>query len=102
MIDIEWTTQAFDRLETLSDSIAFEIIRRADVLAAFPEMGVSMSEHYQTTFNYRQLIIKGNYRVIYRYDADQSIVYIAAIQHCRRQLPSYSDLQRAVKKSQSG
>ncbi|MGH9837523.1 MAG: type II toxin-antitoxin system Phd/YefM family antitoxin [Blastocatellia bacterium] len=26
---------------------------------------------------------------------------IAAIQHCRQQLPSYSDLQRAIKKSQS-
>ena len=53
MIDLEWTTQAFDRLEALPDSIAFEIIRRTDVLAAFPEMGVSISEHYQTVFNYR-------------------------------------------------
>lgn len=101
MIDIEWTTQAFDTLEAFPDSIAFEIVRRTDVLTAFPEMGVSMSEHYQTVFNYRQLIVKGNYRLIYRYDADLSVIYIAAIQHCRQQLPSYSDLQRAVKKRQS-
>jgi len=101
MIDIEWTTQAFDRLEALSDTIAFEIVRRTDVLAAFPEMGVSMSEHYQTVFNYRQLIVKGNYRLIYRYDTDLGVIYIAAIQHCRQQLPSYSDLQRAIKKRQS-
>lgn len=101
MIDIEWTTLAFDTLETLPVWLAFEIVRRADVLAAFPEMGVSMSEHYQTEFNYRQLVIKGNYRVIHRYDASQSMIYIAAIQHCRQQLPTYSDLQRAVKKRQS-
>ncbi len=100
MIDIEWTTLAFERLESLPDSVAFEIVRLVDALAAFPEMGASMREQYQTVFNYRQLIIKGNYRVIYRYDAEQSIIYIAAIQHCRQQLPSYSDLQRAVKKSQ--
>ncbi len=100
MIDIEWTTQAFETLEALSDALAFEIVRRVDVLGAFPEMGVSMSEHYQTAFNYRQLIVKSNYRVVYRYDAGQSLIYIAAIQHCRQQLPSYSDLQRAVKKSQ--
>ena len=60
-----------------------------------------MGEHYHAEFNYRQLIVKGNYRVIYRYDADQSVIYIAAIQHCRQQLPTYSDLQRTVKKRQS-
>ncbi|MGE0132209.1 MAG: type II toxin-antitoxin system RelE/ParE family toxin [Blastocatellales bacterium] len=101
MIDIEWTTLAFDRLESLPDAIAFEIVRRVNALAAFPEMGASMRDQYQTVFNYRQLIIKGNNRVIYRYDAEQSIIYVAAIQHCRQQLPSYSDLQRAVKKSRA-
>jgi len=101
MIEIEWTTLAFESLEALPDAIAFEIVRRVDVLAAFPEMGPSMREHFETRFNYRQLIIKGNYRAIYRYDADESVIYIAAIQHCRQQLPSYSDLQRAIKKAQS-
>lgn len=101
MIDIEWTTQAFETLEALPVSLAFEIVRRTDVLGAFPEMGASLSEHYQTAFNYRQLIVKSNYRVIYRYDSDRSVIYIAAIQHCRQQLPLYSDLQRAVKKRQS-
>lgn len=101
MIDIEWTTLAFDRLESLPDSIAFEIVRRIDALAAFPEMGASMREQYQTVFNYRQLIIKGNYRVIYRYDAEQSVIYVAAIQHCRQRLPAYSEIQRAIKKSRT-
>lgn len=100
MINIEWTTLAFDRLESLPDAIAFEIVRRVDALAAFPEMGASIREQYQTILNYRQLIIKGNHRVIYRYDAEQSVIYVAAIQHCRQQLPSYSDIQRAIKKSQ--
>jgi plasmid stabilization system protein ParE len=101
MIDIEWITQAFDTLEAIPISLGFEIVRRVDALGVFPEMGVSMSAHYQTAFNYRQLIIKGNYRVLYRYDADRSVIFVAAIQHCRQQLPSYSDLQRAIKKSQS-
>ena len=101
MMDIEWTTQAFDTLEAIPDPLAFEIVRRVDALEVFPEMGVSIRERYQTAFNYRQLIVKKNYRVIYRYDADKEVIYIAAIQHCRQQLPSYSGLQRAVKKSQA-
>ncbi len=101
MIQIEWTTQAFAQLEALPQTIAFEIIRRTDALQAFPEMGVSLRDALQTVWNYRQLIIKRNYRVIYRYDREQALVYIAAIQHCRQPLADYSDLQRAIKQSQT-
>ena len=101
MIQIEWTTQAFAQLEALPDAIAVEIIRRTDALQAFPEMGVSLRELLQTAWNYRQLSIKRKYRVIYRYDREQALIYIAAIQHCRQQLADYSDLQRAIKQSQA-
>ncbi len=101
MIQIEWTTQAFAQLEALPDAIAFEIIRRTDALQAFPEMGVSLRASLQTVWNYRQLIVKRTYRVIYRYDREQALVYIAAIQHCRQPLADYSDLQRAIKQSQA-
>jgi mRNA-degrading endonuclease RelE of RelBE toxin-antitoxin system len=100
MIQIEWTTQAFAQLEALPQAIAFEIIRRTDALQAFPEMGFSLREQLQTVWNYRQLSIQRKYRVIYRYDREQALIYIAAIQHCRQQLADYSDLQRAIQKSQ--
>ncbi len=101
MIQIEWTTQAFAQLEALPDAIAFEIMRRTDALQAFPEMGVSLRDPLQTVWNYRQLIVKRTYRVLYRYDREQALIYIAAIQHCRQQLADYSDLQRAIKQSQA-
>ena len=101
MIQIEWTTQAFAQLEALPDAIAVEIIRRTDALQAFPEMGVSLRELLQTAWNYRQLSIKRKYRVIYRYDRKQALIYIAAIQHCRQQLADYSDLQRAIRDQKS-
>ena len=101
MIQIEWTTQAFAQLEALPQAIAFEMIRRIDALQAFPEMGVSLREQLLTVWNYRQLIIKRQYRVIYRYDREQALIYIAAIQHCRQQLADYSDLQRAVRQSET-
>ncbi|MBS1807699.1 MAG: type II toxin-antitoxin system RelE/ParE family toxin [Acidobacteria bacterium] len=100
MIQIEWTTQAFAQLEALPQAIAVEIIRRTDALQVFPEMGVSLCEQLQSVWNYRQLIIKRKHRVIYRYDREQSLIYIAAIQHCRQQLADYSDLQRAIRQSQ--
>lgn len=34
--DIEWVDPAFEKLEALPSTMAFEIIRRVDLLAAFP------------------------------------------------------------------
>lgn len=42
MVEIEWTTPAFAQLESLSQSLAFEIVRRVEVLGAFPEVGVKI------------------------------------------------------------
>jgi plasmid stabilization system protein ParE len=100
MIGIEWTMLAFDQLEAIPDSIAAEIVRRVDALAAFPEMGASLREHFRTEFNYRQLIVQRNWRVIYRYDADRALIYIAAVQHCRQQMPNYGELQREIRRRQ--
>lgn len=99
MIRIEWTNQAFEQLESLPDSVAFEIIRRVETLVAFPEMGVSLREQLQTGWNYRRLIVKRKYRVIYRYDPEPALIYIAAIQHCRQQPADYTTLHRAIKEN---
>jgi plasmid stabilization system protein ParE len=99
MISIEWTNQAFEQLEALPDSVAFEIIRCIETLTAFPEMGVSLREQLQTGWNYRQLIVKRKYRVIYRYNPEPALIYIAAIQHCCQQLADYTTLHRAIKEN---
>lgn len=63
--DIQWVDPAFEKLEALSSTIAFEIIRRVDILAAFPEMGVSLHSRYPQIGNCRQLIVGTSYRIIY-------------------------------------
>ena len=100
MIGIKWTMLAFEQLELLPDSVAAEIVRRVDTLAAFPEMGSSLREQSQTRLNYRQLIVKSKWRVIYRYDTDRALIHIAAVQHCRQQLPNYGELQREIRRWQ--
>ena len=90
---IEWVQPAFESLESLPSNLAFEIIRRVDLLAAFPEMGVSLASRYRKLGNCRQLILSPSYRVIYEFDADAGLVYILAIQHCRQRLPSVAELK---------
>ncbi len=99
MISIEWTNQAFEQLEELPDAIVIEIIPRVELLATFPELGASLQEQLQTGWNYRQLIVKRQYRIIYRYDSDAEMIYIAAIQHCRQQPKDFTSLQRAIKEN---
>ena len=91
--DIEWVQPAFDNLESLPSNLAFEILRRVDLLAAFPEMGVSLAGRYRQLGNCRQIIVSPSYRVIYEFDADAGLVYILAIQHCRQRLPSIAELK---------
>jgi len=94
MIQIEWTSRAFLVLETLPQAIAFEIIRRIDLLPKFPEMGAKIESRFAALKNYRQIIVKRNYRAIYEYDEFENRIYILAVQHCRQQLPSARDLKR--------
>lgn len=80
--------------------MAFEIVRRTDALMAFPEMGASLRETLLTDKNYRQLIVKRRWRVIYRYDRDEAVIYLAALQHCRQQFPFFGELEREIRRTQ--
>ena len=46
MIQVEWTSRAFLVLETLPQTIAFDIIRRVDFLPNFPEMGAKFDSRF--------------------------------------------------------
>jgi hypothetical protein len=89
--DIEWVDPAFEKLEGLPSTMAFEIIRRVDLLAAFPEMGLSLQSRYPKLGNCRQLIVGPSYRIIYEFDAGS--VYILELQPCRQRLPSVAELR---------
>lgn len=96
MAAIKWTTPAFAQLESLPSPLAFEIVRRVDLLEAFPEMGVSLRSRYPALRNCRQLIVKRSHRVVYEFDKDEDAIYILAVQHCRQRLPSASELKRKI------
>lgn len=91
--DIEWVDPAFETLGALPPNMAFEIIRRVDLLAAFPEMGVSLHSRYPQLGNCRQLIVGASFRIIYEFDVVARTVYILVLQHCRQQLPSVAELR---------
>jgi mRNA-degrading endonuclease RelE of RelBE toxin-antitoxin system len=98
--EVEWTNPAFTKLETLPEHLAFEIVHRVDALAAFPEMGLSLRSLYPELLNCRQLILSSSYRVIYEYNLGERTVYILDVQHCRRRLPSASELKHRIRKDQ--
>ena len=91
--DIHWVNPAFEKLEALPSTMAFEIIRRVDLLAAFPEMGVSLHSSYPQLGNCRQLIVGTSYRIIYEFDAVAGLVYVLELQNCRQRLPSAAELR---------
>lgn len=91
---IEWTAPAFTQLEALSQSLAFEVLRRVDVLGTFPEAGAKVQSADPGLKSCRQLIIKRSHRVVYDYDEAEGSVYILAVQHCRQKLPLGRDLKR--------
>ncbi len=92
MIFIQWTNTAFNELEVLPEEIAFEIIRRVDFLAQFPEMGAPLEIRFPRLEGLRQLIIKRNIRIIY--EVDEDTIYILAVQNCRQKLLPVRDLKR--------
>jgi ParE toxin of type II toxin-antitoxin system, parDE len=91
--DIEWVDPAFEKLEALPSTMAFEIIRRVDLLASFPQMGVSLNSRYPQLGNCRQLIVGASYRIIYEFDALAGLVYILELQQCRQRLPTIAELR---------
>ncbi len=91
--DIEWVDPAFEKLESLPSTMAFEIVRRVDLLASFPEMCPSLHSRYPQLGNCRQLIVDRSYRIIYEFDAVAASVYILELQHCRQRLPTVAELR---------
>jgi len=94
MIQVEWTSRAFTALEQLPQAIAFDIVRRVDLLPKFPEIGAKLGGRFPSLSNYRQLIVKREFRVIYDFDEFENRIYILAVQNCRQQLPFTRDLKR--------
>lgn len=94
MAAIEWTAPAFAQLEALAEKLAFEIVRRVDLLETFLEMGASLKSRYPALQNGRQLIVKRSHRVIYEFERTTNTVYILAVQHCRQSLPTAGELKR--------
>ena len=90
---IEWTIPAFTQLEALPQTLAFAIINRVDLLATFPDLGVSLQSVFPALRNCRQLIIKRNYRVLYEFDPVTDLLIILAVQHCRQQLPTATEMK---------
>lgn len=96
MADIVWTTPAFKRLESLPDEAAFGIIRLTDHLRNSPKMGAPLPSRFRALRNYRQLIFRSRFRVIYEYDELENCSYLLLIQDCRQKLPSPRGLKRDI------
>jgi mRNA-degrading endonuclease RelE of RelBE toxin-antitoxin system len=94
MIFIQWTNTAFNELEILPPEVSFEIIRRVDFLAQYPEMGALLEIRFPRLQGFRQLIIKRKIRVIYQINEDEETIYILAVQNCRQKFPPTRDLKR--------
>ena len=87
-----WVESAYAQLEALSLDLAVEIFNKTAILESFPEAGPPLL--YKGLETYRQLIIKPDYRVVYRYIPEKNEVLILAAQHCRQKLPSPRELRR--------
>jgi hypothetical protein len=92
--EIEWTAPAFAQLESLAQDLAFEVVRRIEVLNVFPETGSRIATSDPDLRRCRQLIINRSHRVVYEYEKAEKTVYILAVQNCRQRLPSGRDLKR--------
>ncbi len=91
---VELTAQAFAVLESLPETISFDVFGRLDRLSQFPEMGSSLGIRFPKLKGLRQIVYKRWLRVIYEFDEIDQTVYILAIQDCRQKLPSGRDLKR--------
>jgi mRNA-degrading endonuclease RelE of RelBE toxin-antitoxin system len=100
MAEIEWTVPAFASLEKLSQAAAFEIVRRVDLLADFPESGVTLQGEFPLLKPCRQLIVRRKIRVVYEFDEFENTIYVLAVQSCRQKLPSARDLKRQTAKDE--
>jgi mRNA-degrading endonuclease RelE of RelBE toxin-antitoxin system len=91
---IQWSGPAFRRLESLPQKLAFEIIRRTDLLSPFPELGNDLGSRFEQLAGLRQLIVDKRWRVIYEVNQKNTTIWILNVQSCRQKLPS----KRSMKK----
>ena len=91
---VQWSGPEFRRLESLPQRLAFEIIRRTDLLSTFPELGNDLGSRFEQLAGLRHLIVDRRWRVIYDVDEKKSTIRILVVQSCRQKLPS----KRIVKK----
>ena len=91
---IELAASAFAVLESLPETIAFDVFSKLDKLGEFPQMGSPLGPRFPQLKAFRQLIYKRRLRIIYQFDEQDRTVYILAIQDSRQKLPSARDLKR--------
>ncbi len=91
---IKWTIRTLNDLHDVYEFIAKDSRRYAQIqiediqnsalnLISFPLMGRIVPEF--THLSYREILV-GNYRVIYRFEEDQSLAIIMAVVHGRQLL----------------
>ncbi len=94
MAELIWSDHALTELENIFDYIALDsrlyagytiqnIFKTAEILEAFPESGRHLPEFPK--FPHRELLL-GNYRIIYRYDAEENAVKVVTVVHGSRLL----------------
>lgn len=94
MVEVRWTDRALEDLREIRDFIARDspsaaervvdrLFRASERLIPFPEMGRRLPEFPESP--YREVVVS-SYRMMYRREG--GIVWIAAVVHGRRDLPS--------------
>lgn len=92
MVKIRWSELAIDDLNNIADfyskysldftsAIIRKLLNKPQVLKEMPELGRKVPEQDDVTI--RELI-EGNYRIIYQYDKQSSIVEIITVYHSSR------------------
>jgi plasmid stabilization system protein ParE len=83
VVVVKFLPRAEKDLLALPSSLQDEILNKTDLLSRFPQMGQRMERAYQ---GYRYLLAGRNqYRLIYK-TTSPSLVEIAYIRHCKRQM----------------
>jgi mRNA-degrading endonuclease RelE of RelBE toxin-antitoxin system len=81
---------AFRTLETLPRVVSFEIVQRVDQLASFPLLGKGLRRPNDV---YRQLVVRGQFRVVYRYDEPEQTVSVLILQKTYQPRPTLTELR---------
>ena len=94
MTPIVWSRRSLEELDAIEAYVARDrpvvarrlvekIVRRTDRLKLFPLSGGFVEE--DESHRYRQ-VLQGNYRVIYRYEAAEQMVFVVTVIHGARLL----------------